>query len=277
MQISRKFFKGNYNEDLYISYDTNSSDLVISKLLSGKLFGIDNSLDALRFIGIHDRQQNPAGTVIDCGCHIGTFAIPLYDIVKEVICIDGSEKNIKCLEDTLLQDMFYNIRTKCCILDKESRKCSFEDSGPFGSINFEDENRISDTLDNIIGDTQDDICLIKYDLEGSEINAIKGSNKTIQRHRPYIITEVNPLCLDYHGSTSQELFDIIDDYDYDIFMIKTINIYHVYYLRIQRHHINSNHFPKGSVNDFFCVPREKTFKHDCPCGICFNHNAVLEL
>ena len=41
-----------------------------------------------------------------------------------------------------------------------------------------------DTIDNIVGDTP--IGLIKMDIEGAELNALKGAINTLKKCRPYL-------------------------------------------------------------------------------------------
>jgi FkbM family methyltransferase len=272
MKIKRKYFQ----DGVYLSYDEEQSDLIIANLNNNHIYGKDNSIKALRFIGCHTKQKDSESVIIDCGCHIGTFALPFYDMVKRVVCIDGSETNIQCLKDTLLQDQFSNITAIHCILDRCKRQCSFSDSGPFGSINFDKNNLLSDKLDSILKN-EETISLIKYDLEGSELNAIKGSNDIISKHRPYLITELNPLCLSYHQTSILDLFHIIESHDYDIFLLEQIGIGSCLYFRILEKHANEDFFPMGSVNDLFCIPREKIYQHTCTCGFCFNITDIVEM
>ena len=42
----------------------------------------------------------------------------------------------------------------------------------------------ADTIDNIVGDTP--IGLIKMDIEGAELNALKGAINTLKKCRPYL-------------------------------------------------------------------------------------------
>ena len=49
--------------------------------------------------------------------------------------------------------------------------------------------------------------LIKLDVEGAEVNVIRGAAKTIRRHRPTLIIEYNPACaVTYFGQPADALF-----------------------------------------------------------------------
>ena len=274
MKIQRQYFG---NNELYVSYDADSKDIIGNKLSNNKMFGIDNVIDALRFIFPHDKNNNPQDTIVDCGCHIGTFTLPLYNLAKKIICIDGSESNLECLNDTLLQDEFKNIESKLCILDSCVRPCSFNDSGPFGSIVFDGElNKTSNTLNNLLKD-EINISLIKYDLEGSEVNALLGSDKIINKHRPCLIVEINPSCQKGHDKSTKELLKTIKEFKYNIFLLHSLNDEVMGYINIDETHSDESYFPMGSVIDAFCIPEEKLFEYNCSCGFCFNFNNIINL
>lgn len=251
-------------KDFYVSYE-DRDDPVINSLKRGVLFGYPNAVEVMKFTTCRENKS----TIIDCGAHIGTFAIPLSIIGRKVICIDGSETNIECIKDTIQQQIFNNITATCHILDKEIRACSFEDSGPFGSIVHNSENnKTSTTIDALFYD-EDDLSFIKYDLEGSEIDAILGSEKTIKKYRPGLLVEVNQHCQEGHNKSVYELFELIEDFGY----------YIIWPIKNQYIKLNKKHhkmFPSQSVTDVVCIPHEKILNYMCKCGKCFNISMLQE-
>ncbi|MFC5343070.1 FkbM family methyltransferase [Brevundimonas staleyi] len=56
----------------------------------------------------------------------------------------------------------------------------------------------------------DRIDLVKLDIEGFEVQALRGLTATLARHRPKVLCEFNPVCLRPHGGVEPEvLADLI--------------------------------------------------------------------
>jgi FkbM family methyltransferase len=52
--------------------------------------------------------------------------------------------------------------------------------------------------------------LIKIDVEGAELQVLRGAIETLQRHRPYVIFEHGVGGADLYGTLPTELFDLLD-------------------------------------------------------------------
>jgi hypothetical protein len=52
--------------------------------------------------------------------------------------------------------------------------------------------------------------LIKIDVEGAEVNVMRGAAATLERHRPHVVFEHGVGGADLYGSASGELFDLLD-------------------------------------------------------------------
>lgn len=223
------------------AYYIDSDDPVIYYLKKGVLYGENNFklLDQLIF--------QASGTILDCGSHIGTFAIPASKTYN-VICVEAAEKNLQCLNAT-----FEHIKTvEVCpgILAEEEKPCSFStESGPFGML-VEDENGIytTITIDQIVEDYNiTDLVGIKLDIEGGEINALLGAQTTLSKQCPPMLVEVNGHCLRLNGKLPQDLFGVIDSLGYNI------------YLYINGHiiQINSQKKYPFCVSDVMCIHKSK--------------------
>jgi FkbM family methyltransferase len=66
----------------------------------------------------------------------------------------------------------------------------------------------TDLLDNIIPEGQP-ISLIKIDVEGAELQVLRGGAKTIRSSRPVIIFEHGSGAADCYGSTPEEVYDLL--------------------------------------------------------------------
>lgn len=75
-----------------------------------------------------------------------------------------------------------------------------------------------DTLDNIIGDLKID--LIKIDVEGGELDVLKGGKNVITKNHPIIIFEHGIGASDFYGTTPEELYQLLHDYGMKISLMK---------------------------------------------------------
>ncbi len=56
--------------------------------------------------------------------------------------------------------------------------------------------------------------LIKTDVDGWDLEALRGAALTVQRHRPFIVSEVNH-ALGWRGHSMQDVLDLIGPWGYD--------------------------------------------------------------
>lgn len=61
--------------------------------------------------------------------------------------------------------------------------------------------------------------LIKMDVEGAEMSALRGGADTIRRFKPAMIVEINPVICERAGYTPRDLVDYISSLGYSIFNI----------------------------------------------------------
>ena len=182
---------------------------VIGYLKAGHLYGRGN-FEILNNLIIE------RGTILDCGAHIGTFALPASKHFK-VVAVEGSRKNFECLQKTFSEK--YSVSVYNDILsDEVGKSIGFEDNGAFGHA-IEGNDRVTNTIDNIVKDLDEDICAIKLDIEGGEFEALLGAKETINKFKPPILMEVNGFCLMNRNMTPQELLKCVEDLGYSVFVL----------------------------------------------------------
>lgn len=68
-------------------------------------------------------------------------------------------------------------------------------------------------LDERIGDVQD-LALIKCDIEGADLFAMRGSRKLLEKHHPTVIIEITPWYLEGFGITVSDVTSFFDGLGY---------------------------------------------------------------
>lgn len=91
---------------------------------------------------------------------------------------------------------------------------------------FEDFTTIeTDTLDNIVAENGiGRVALIKIDIEGYEMHALRGARRLIAVHKPTLFIEVGYSRLLAHGTSPNELVSFLHGFGYQVFHAETDEI-----------------------------------------------------
>jgi FkbM family methyltransferase len=76
-----------------------------------------------------------------------------------------------------------------------------------------------DTLDHLIK-PETKIDLIKIDVEGGELNVLKGGKELITANRPLILFECGLGASEYYNTKPEEIFELIESYDLKLYTLK---------------------------------------------------------
>ena len=158
------------------------------------------------------QRTPPQSCIVDAGSHVGDtgmfLAKELYDskIDSKVIEIDPDMSKLEfinqCSEENQLQ---HHIKTIHCGLGDTKTGASLNKkihAGGWWITHGNDFNIVP--LDDIIP-SDANVYLIKLDVEGYEINALRGAINTIKRCRPLIMVEVEPFQLKRFGGNKDQL------------------------------------------------------------------------
>jgi len=136
------------------------------------------------------------GLLIDVGAHIGTVSIPLAKAGNTVVAFEMVSENIEKLEVGRQANSLSNLQIEQIALSDSRGILSFVGEGPWSSIvdGVQQRTSVCDTLDGfaaergLFNDAVGDV-LIKIDVEGHELEVIRGALGTIERMRPSILYE----------------------------------------------------------------------------------------
>ncbi len=152
--------------------------------------------------------------VIDGGSNIGIYALLFSDLV-------GKKGKVYCFEiQKVINDLaVYNaklnnkeniVNHNLALSNKSDERLghTFIDytGENISSVGVKSETGIGEPIETIAIDDMnlDNIGLIKLDLEGYEPKALDGMQRTIQKHKPYLIVELSPTYLNNNDKQEAE-------------------------------------------------------------------------
>jgi FkbM family methyltransferase len=202
------------------------------------------------------------GVLVDLGAHVGLYALNFAATASRVFAVEATQATHDILAETIRNNGIENIRLYFNAIDREDGREIAIYPGPLGADNacansvyrgaaddvpFNTVTTI--TLDSIVTENRiERIDLIKIDVEGAELNALLGGEKSIFNFRPFILCEFNSASSARAGSSTTELFNFI--------------VEHLHYspLRIDKgQFVPVTNFvePHGEVINLMFIPTEK--------------------
>jgi len=166
---------------------------------------------------------------VDIGCHNGDFLLAALKIAPS-----GSHAGFEPIPD-LYENLVLNYGDTCDIrqlgLSNERGETTFNfvKSNPMYSgikkRNYPKKEIIEeisidvDTLDNQLFEASR-IDLIKIDVEGAELDVLKGGVNTITKFNPVVIFEYEQDASKYYNVTPKEMWEFFDEVKYSIYTLK---------------------------------------------------------
>ena len=146
-------------------------------------------------------QVKEGDVFVDVGAHVGRYTLPVAKAVGErglVIAIEPNVENYNCLRTNIELNNLRNIVTVNAAAWSNNAKLKFYagESSERGSIkrkvgdNYVEVNGRS--LDSLLEQVNEraQVNWIKIDVEGAEIEVLKGLNKTLEQNSPQLLVEV---------------------------------------------------------------------------------------
>jgi FkbM family methyltransferase len=143
------------------------------------------------------KQLNRKGVYIDVGANVGNHSIffGLFCPSTKVISIEAEKKIVGVLTENLsknLTDNKYEIYNYAISDFNGFVEMSNVIEGNPGSTHVLNEGKGDvecTTIDDLLSDVTN-IAVMKFDIEGHEIKALKKSTEIIKKYKPIIITEI---------------------------------------------------------------------------------------
>jgi FkbM family methyltransferase len=174
--------------------------------------------------------------IIDVGGNIGQTAMNFAKIAGEhsiIFTFEPDELNYSNLIENLGQNNFKNIRHFNLGLGSIKEELPLKINSPSnrGGNRIDKKNTMGSSLikierlDHILEKEQiNNVDLIKIDVEGFELEVLKGSKKTIERYMPSLYIEVDDNNLCQQGTNAKELINYVSAFGYNCIHSKSKEI-----------------------------------------------------
>lgn len=213
-------------------YIRNKKDIIEKRLYNGKLW----SEDLILLIKDYIKKYN-LNHCLNVGSHIGSISLPISKLLQKVTSIEAHPVIYSSLLENIKINQIKNIETLNVAISDKIEEVKFmslrnhrtwNNSGGMHVFTSNDikNNRkssylicddykvMSTTIDNLNLDSVD---IIISDIEGMELEMMRGAKDTISKFRPIIVTEIwedFKRRLESMSETRQDIINIFLEMDY---------------------------------------------------------------
>jgi len=158
------------------------------------------------------------GVFFDIGSNIGVYSLNMFRKAKSVYAFEATKTTHDKLDKIITDNEIKNIHLYFNALDdKDDKEVSIflSDESNNGANSMFNGKMLANKVKTITLDTFiernkiSSIDIIKIDIEGNELYALKGAINGIKQFRPIIFCEINPELNKKAGYTSKELYNFI--------------------------------------------------------------------
>ena len=185
-----------------------SNDVHIEQWKSGAPFTQNKCLN--KFIKYCESQTKKMKTVIDVGAWCGTWAKAIEPFANKVIAFEPDKTHFECLQ----RNCTINCTPRMEAVGAQLQEVSLTED------NFTQAKRVNEkgnirmiTLDHM---AYEDVDMIKIDVEGYEMEVLKGATKTLENVK-YLMIELNNNTKKY-GSNNIVVEKFIGDLGFKVLM-----------------------------------------------------------
>ncbi|RNC84896.1 MAG: FkbM family methyltransferase [Winogradskyella sp.] len=249
-----KFLRKLYKRINWLFLKLGANPIVTAKMQDGSLLIVDLTTRTEReafYTGIYDEDLihtllnmlRPNTTFLDVGANIGFYSVALSNFISKntlnshVVSFEPFEGNFERLEANILKNAFSNVctinnyglsdeaKTSQITLREDFKHGSNTGNAAIPTGGFLDEGfKLSEIRLEILDEvwTKDfnalpNIDLVKVDIEGHEDFFLRGSQDTLNSHRPTILMEVNKPYYASRGVDLDETFKGLVPENYQVY------------------------------------------------------------
>jgi FkbM family methyltransferase len=159
----------------------------------------------------------PADLFVDVGANVGTYAIWAAELGAEVIALEPANDTFALLEENVA---FNNYPVKTILAAAGARVGTARFTSGQDCVNRLDPCGTAEiamlTIDSIIGDRT--VAGMKVDVEGFEIEVLRGSEQALSEHRVKLIQlEWNSTSVSAVGTDRRPIVNLLAKHDYSLY------------------------------------------------------------
>ena len=219
-----------------------------------------------KFKGYIDKEMlyvqehlNSNNTFLDIGANAGIYSYHFKNKMKKIVAFEPVKEILVSLENLKSR----NVEIHNCALsnnndyleihipvDKHGNTISY-----IASLEPRGENTIKRKIEvKMLDDfNYQNVSLIKIDVEGHELEVLKGGYETINKYKPHLVIEIEQRHLAYDMSKT---FNYIKGIGYEIFFINNSELCSINKFSYDKHQkpYLDNVMNKNYINNFLCMP-----------------------
>jgi FkbM family methyltransferase len=166
----------------------------------------------------------PTTVFLDIGANVGYYTMLAAGIATEgtVISIEPSVRNVRAIRSGIQLNGFTNVEIINAAATTRWELLAFGSTGSNGTVG--DLGAGESSVDIVQGvpldqalATLEQLDVIKIDVEGAELIALRGAQTTIERFRPVIVSEFSPPAIaSVSGGSGPEYLQFLFDLGYQV-------------------------------------------------------------
>jgi FkbM family methyltransferase len=224
-----------------------------TKIIRGKLHGYLMELDLAnwserqtyflgRFYELGMQQLmiaclKPGERFVDVGANMGMLTLLGASLVGSAGRVDAFEPNPRCqqrIRDNLARNPIGQVFLHGVALGSERQMLQMKilqnhtGTGTLGQVQGEEQSSVTEHFDvpvvpgdEVLLENEQPIVLIKIDVEGFELSALRGLQKTLERWYPLVTTELLEWHLKRSGTTPREVIDLMTQMGYRGYLMES--------------------------------------------------------
>ena len=197
------------------------------------LFGI-NDRPEMRFL---ERTLDANSVFLDIGAHIGFFSLFAAQVlrVKRVEAFEALPRNQALFEENRELNRLENVVLHRCAISDHDGVIEFyvpiaepshgalfpggELGGRWHGASTKPIEAQVRSVDSVLGKHSSDVTAVKLDIEGFELEALRGMRELLVASRPWVLVEVNRILLELRGIDPRQIFDLMRDLGFDAYKL----------------------------------------------------------
>jgi FkbM family methyltransferase len=179
-----------------------------------------------------------AGTFIDVGAHVGGITLPAASHVGpegRVLAFEPNPETATLLRRNVTKNLATNITVVqlACLDERKRSEFYVNDSSHSGKSSLSARNARSrrtvtvecDTLDSILVTHEvNRIDVVKIDVEGAELQVLKGMERLLRKFLPVVVLEIEPTLLESFSARASDLYGFLAAKGYRAESIDSTNV-----------------------------------------------------